>query len=46
MQSEQYIRPTLILFLHVTQDWTAIWPDKSNKKATDRKVLPGVCKIL
>lgn len=35
MQSEQYIWPTLISFLHVTRDWTAIWPDKSNKKAID-----------
>lgn len=49
MQREQYIWPTLILFLDVTHDLTAIWPDKSNKKAIDSyKVLPGVdvCKIL
>lgn len=49
MQREQYIWPTLILFLDVTHDLTAIWPDKSNKKAIDSyKVLPGVhvCNIL
>lgn len=41
MQREQYIWPTLILFLDVTHDLTAIWPDKSNKKAIDSyKVLP------